>query len=248
METNTGVVPKDFPQFLRLPLELQMTIWELAVRGQDRLVRTNLLRKVTYAPCPVLFLVCRRSKQSTEKFYQRLIGNHLLNCRLQPSVVRYPGPILSFENDIIHIGLWNEWSAIGPCTPSRYDFSRTPLSPICRRINEFSKNKIRRIAVLDTKYYRDRAQRIYHRASYRAQRLVTSEPDWLYLWAQNVEEVWITSRGRSMRIYLTSSRKASREKQRPFNVPILREPRRIVTRSHARSLPRVKKLHKAKSF
>ncbi|KAI0002791.1 hypothetical protein F4779DRAFT_634949 [Xylariaceae sp. FL0662B] len=225
MASDASVVAKDFPRFLELPLELRAMIWQFGVRAQNRVVYTDGLRKVKYASCPVLFVVCKESKIWAEKLYKRLLGDNLLYCKLRPSYFQGYGPIISLDDDIIHLGNWKEW-AVRCSHPVFWSLEchRTgrPLPPICRRIEEFSKNIIRRIAVTPGWFWsRQSIVQLYKKAH----KTMAYEQAWPYLWAQNIEEVWDKAGSPHLEgLFLLSNDASRRGKQKTYEIPILVRP------------------------
>ncbi|KAI0485222.1 hypothetical protein GGR56DRAFT_64883 [Xylariaceae sp. FL0804] len=142
---------RKFVYFGRLPAELRAMIWRRAVRGQDRYVITRGFRRINWAPCPPLFLVCHESLQVVQKLYQRVRGGDLLYGSIKPAFMPYAGPVLSFEHDIFSLYGFSSWVTPGCNSPQEayrhHQLSAGPLRPICGKIEEFSGRRIKRVAV-----------------------------------------------------------------------------------------------------
>ncbi|KAI1503739.1 hypothetical protein F5X99DRAFT_406738 [Biscogniauxia marginata] len=97
-----------FTKFSALPPELRNMIWEEAVHEQDRVISAPGGDIVMCASCPVLFLVCKESKQVAAKYYVRLEGGDLLAMSLRPLSMPCRGPVLSFDYDVFFVS--NAWT------------------------------------------------------------------------------------------------------------------------------------------
>ncbi|KAI1498904.1 hypothetical protein F5X99DRAFT_411606 [Biscogniauxia marginata] len=95
-----------FHCFPRLPSELRIMIWKYGLYSQNRIVGLRVeSRHISYAPCPILFLVCQESKSVTVRAYQRLRRADITCEYAYPVSSRIGGPLVSFETDIFHIRL-----------------------------------------------------------------------------------------------------------------------------------------------
>jgi hypothetical protein len=142
----------NFPKFSDLPMELRQAIWQLAVPVQDRMVDCPALRKIKHASCPILFLVCKEAKLCAETQYHRLQpykrDYDIVMSDLVPGTTGKGLPI-SLDHDIFVVqqSKWRGWYA-NKCDPVREaeaSFNnKKELSEICKWIEKFSANGVRR--------------------------------------------------------------------------------------------------------
>lgn len=215
---RSGIVEKinqsKFHQFSDLAPELRIMIWKHAVSAQDRIVDTNKLRRITRAPCPVLFLVCKEALRETKEFYQRISQGDILYGRVIPLITNQYAPVVSFEHDIWNIGDWDQWDSRPRLNPVTLDARRRrrdgqPLRSVQRRIEAVRDLRIRRIAVtiLDT-WVPDSPLIRHERLFYKNARWRwtcwdnnrNDRDDWGFAWTDFLREVWCDSvRGSSAR-------------------------------------------------
>ncbi|GAW13365.1 hypothetical protein ANO14919_027490 [Xylariales sp. No.14919] len=144
---------RSFPSFTKLPPELRVMIWRLAVYRQDRLVEIEIPHtlqdedgwepdegwiRIAHAPVPPLFLVNKEAYYETKLFYG------LYRCSIDTEGSSGSlGPRISFENDIFfYTGIagistiastdmpWTGYKPITEVVPSR----RQTVSEKCLRI------------------------------------------------------------------------------------------------------------------
>ncbi|KAI1800078.1 hypothetical protein F4811DRAFT_567463 [Daldinia bambusicola] len=186
-----------FHKFPQLPPEVRATIWECAVPGQNRVVNTYRLRKVTRAPCPVLFLVCKEALFWATKKYRRVRNGDLLYGSIMPAYSQANGPIISFKNDIVNIGDWKAWNNNrgAKCYVTEM-YNRKAggqgLQQIHLRIQKLSKIGFRRVVVdMDTAvhpemlFYKN-SRKIYTTFKH----LNNLRSDWSWKWTDKIQEVW----------------------------------------------------------
>ncbi|KAI0171919.1 hypothetical protein GGR52DRAFT_591723 [Hypoxylon sp. FL1284] len=195
--------PRVFHKFRQLPPELRAMIWQFAVPAQNRVVKTDGLRRVIHCPCPVLFLVCKEAKYHAAKLYQKVRkearhGADLAKSRVIPSYYAWPGPLVSFQHDIIELGACKFWRMMSPQELGRVqqliDRGET-VRPIVRSIMGLRERRIRRIAVLaDTWWKVKRPESLFYRnAAPRKFQFGTNQTTtitWPSAWADFVQEVW----------------------------------------------------------
>ncbi|KAI5868224.1 hypothetical protein GGS23DRAFT_592014 [Durotheca rogersii] len=206
---------QQFSLFQQMPPEVRAMIWTTAVRGQDRLVMTDSLTRVTRAPCPTLFLVCFESYMVARMCYTRLPGGDLHTDEWLPPMhlapAGGPGPVVSFANDIFDIGAWLEWTgenwypaffryvllAALTYLPAYTELIQGALMhPRFLGIERLSARGVRRVAVPIWRAQRTKLPEcLFFRSSllptWIARALRPLGVAWAWEWAAWLEEVWV---------------------------------------------------------
>ncbi|KAI1467569.1 uncharacterized protein F4812DRAFT_471554 [Daldinia caldariorum] len=186
-----------FHQFTQLSAEVRAMIWEYAVTGQNRVVSTYRLRKVTRAPCPVLFLVCKEALFWAIKKYKRVRNGDLLYGSIMPGYFKATGPVISFEDDIVNIGDWDAWNNNkgSKCYVTDIYNRRAAgqgLQQIHQRIEKLSKIGFRRVVV--DKNTHVHPEMLFYKNSRKIlttfKNLNNLRSDWCWKWTDKIEEIW----------------------------------------------------------
>lgn len=192
-----GVQGNTFHQFQNLPTGIRMMIWRLAIRDRNRVVFTKGLRKITYAPCPRIFLVCKDSYACAKLIYKKVRGGDLIQGKVVPVEDRAAGPIVSFEYDIFMADGWDRWRTTqntGAEQTVRYRryYLDLPLRPIETRIEAF---RISRVAFRRAEAESRKFEMVFYKNARKCYTLVdemTDERDeWAWAWTEGIEEVWV---------------------------------------------------------